>query len=160
MSQVQDSIPDSVKAFRQVLFLSQQLRTRFDQRLAPDDLTTAQAMALTVANRPDRSGPPSLGEVAAELRTSHQNLAVLLRALQRKGFVEVRADETDRRIRRIVVTGKSADYWHERDEADFAFIDSLFAGVAAPELAVLTQTLDRVIANTVAGHPSADDVSG
>lgn len=146
--------PSSVVCFRQILFLAQLLRYLFDRQLAEDGLSTAQAMALTVAGRPDRKAPPSLTELADELASSHQNLAVLLRGLARRGFVSVEQDPADGRVRRVVVQPESDSYWRQRDTADFAFIDHLFSGLSEDEQRDLTKLLSRLQDGVLATYRS------
>ena len=52
-------------------------------------------------NRPD---PPVIGEVAALLGMDRTTLTAALKSLARRGLVEVRPDETDKRSRRLILT--------------------------------------------------------
>lgn len=135
-----EELDPSVESFRRVLILAQQLRYLFDQRLADDDLTTAQAMVLTVVAV---IGSPSFSEIAAALATSHQNVAKLAESLRRKGFVTIEPDPDDRRIRRVRVTEQSREFWAQRDPGDFAFVQGLFGELSSPELATLVALLRR-----------------
>lgn len=136
--------PAGVDAFQQILFLAQLLRYLFDRRLAADGLSTAQAMALTVADRLGRDGPPSLTQLADELASSHQNLAVLLRGLSRQGFATVEPDTSDGRVRRVVVQPAWREYWQQRDADDFGLIHDLFAVLSEQEQVDLTRLLARL----------------
>src|SRR5262245_37133999 len=73
------------------------LARHFDQAFRPLRLTNGQ-MSL---NPPH---PPVMGEVAALLGLDRTTLTAALKSLQRRGVVEVRADERDNRSRRLVVT--------------------------------------------------------
>jgi DNA-binding MarR family transcriptional regulator len=77
------------------------LARRFDNVLCPLRLTHGQFSLLTSLNRP---GPPVMGEVAALLGMDRTTLTAALKSLQRRGLVEVRADETDKRSRRLILT--------------------------------------------------------
>lgn len=146
--------------FRHILFLAQLLRYLFDRRLADDGLSTAQAMALSVADRADRPGPPSLGELADELASSHQNVAMLMRALSRRGFVSVAPDPQDGRIRRVIVQPESRQYWESRDADDFAFVAGLFSGISDVELRELADVLSRLREPLVESYRAARSEAG
>lgn len=147
-----DDLPTEMIAFRQIVYLAQVLRYLFDRRLGDDGLSTAQAMALTAAQRPNGSGPPSLTELAADLATSHQNVAVLLRSLTDRGFVRIEPDPDDRRVRRVVVTDECRAYFAGRDDADLAFLERLFTALSEEELRVLVALLDRVLASATISY--------
>jgi DNA-binding MarR family transcriptional regulator len=76
------------------------LARRFDAALRPVRLTHGQFSLLNALNRPH---PPVMGEVAALLGMDRTTLTALLKTLQRRGLVEVRADEEDRRSRRLML---------------------------------------------------------
>jgi DNA-binding MarR family transcriptional regulator len=135
-------LPNAVRAFRGLLLVSQQMRYLFDRRLEADDLTTSQAMALTVVEF--SPNPPSFSDVATVIATSHQNVAKLVEGLERKGFVTVTPDHTDRRIRRIRATERSRRYWAQRDRGDFEFVDSFYSRVSERDLGVFVELLGRI----------------
>ena len=77
------------------------LARRFDNAFRAVGLTHGQFSLLMALNRPD---PPVIGEVAALLGMDRTTLTAALKALVRRGLVEVRADEEDRRSRRLILT--------------------------------------------------------
>jgi DNA-binding MarR family transcriptional regulator len=77
------------------------LARQFDEAFRPVGLTHGQFSLLTSLNRPH---PPVMGEVAALLGMDRTTLTAALKALVRRGLVEVRADEEDKRNRRLVLT--------------------------------------------------------
>jgi DNA-binding MarR family transcriptional regulator len=104
-----------IRTFRLIIVLAQELRTRMDQLLREDGLTTQQAALLTVIDALDE---PSIGQAAEALGTTHQNIKQLADALERKGFVRTAADPADRRIRRLATTPHSDATWQRRSDAD------------------------------------------
>jgi DNA-binding MarR family transcriptional regulator len=104
-----------IRTFRLIIVLAQELRTRMDQLLREDGLTTQQAALVTVIDAVDR---PSIGQAAQALGTTHQNIRQLADALERKGFVRIAADPADRRIRRLATTPQSDATWQRRSGAD------------------------------------------
>ncbi|GAA4596791.1 DNA-binding MarR family transcriptional regulator [Actinoplanes octamycinicus] len=128
--------PDSrlappVRAFRFSLVLAQRLRYLMDDRLRADGLTTQQAALLTAVHALDG---PTVTEAAAALGSTHQNVAQLVGALERKGMLRIEPDPADRRRRRLVPTEAGARYWASRDAGDEAAIAEWFAGLTPDEL--------------------------
>jgi len=74
---------------------------RFDEALRPLGLTSGQFSLLMSLNRPE---PPTIGHVADVLAMDRTTLTANLKPLVRRGLVEIRVDEADRRGRRLVLT--------------------------------------------------------
>ncbi|HEX5543153.1 MAG TPA: MarR family transcriptional regulator [Micromonospora sp.] len=131
-----------VRAFRTVLLLAQRLRYLMDQRLRADGLTTQQAALLTAVAA---LGRPSMTEAAAALGSTHQNVAQLVAALQRKGLMRVEPDPADRRRRCLTVTAQNERYWAGRDPDDVAAITEWFAVLSDEELEMFQTLAYRVL---------------
>lgn len=71
---------------------------RFDDVLRPVGLTNGQFSLLMSLNRPE---PPLMRDVASLLAMDRTTLTAMLKPLSRRGLLEVTADETDRRGRRL-----------------------------------------------------------
>jgi DNA-binding MarR family transcriptional regulator len=127
----ESELEPAVHAFRLILWLSQRLRYLMDDRLRADGLTTQQAALLTMVAS---LGRPSLREAAAAIRTTHQNVAQIVAALERKGLLRVEADLRDRRRRILVTTGANEEYWRNRNTADHAAVAEWFAVLSPEEL--------------------------
>ena len=74
---------------------------RFDEALRPVDLTNGQFSLLMSLNRPE---PASIGSVASLLAMDRTTLTAKLKPLERRGLVEVSADDADKRARRMTLT--------------------------------------------------------
>lgn len=74
------------------------LARRFDEALKPAGITSGQFSLLMSLNRPE---PPTIGSVASLLAMDRTTLTANLKPLERKGMVELLADDKDRRSRRI-----------------------------------------------------------
>ncbi|HJU18452.1 MAG TPA: MarR family winged helix-turn-helix transcriptional regulator [Stellaceae bacterium] len=74
---------------------------RFDATLRPLDLTSGQFSLLMALNRQE---PPSLGAVAALLAMDRTTMTANLKPLERRGLVQVRIDDEDKRRRRLALT--------------------------------------------------------
>jgi DNA-binding MarR family transcriptional regulator len=74
---------------------------RFDAALRPLGLTNGQFSLLMSLNRPD---PPTIGSVSALLAMDRTTLTANLKPLERRGLVQARVDDADRRGRRLTLT--------------------------------------------------------
>lgn len=133
----------SVQLFRLVLTLATHLRTRMDQRLAEVDLTTQQAGVLTFVGA--REQPPTLGETARSLGTSHQNARQIVAALERKGLIDVTTDPVDGRVRRLRLTGQVAETFADRDIADHREVAQWLSPLSEDEQRQAVALLYRVL---------------
>ena len=70
----------------------------FDEALRPVGLTNGQFSLLMSLNRPQ---PPLMGDVASLLAMDRTTLTAMLKVLTRRGLVEIRTDDDDRRGRRL-----------------------------------------------------------
>lgn len=137
-----------VQLFRIVLTLATHLRSRMDARLAEVDLTTQQAGVLTfVAQSAD---PPTLGDAARALGTSHQNVRQIVAALERKEMVDVVPDAADRRARRLTVTPRVAETFEDRDLTDHAMVARWMSVLDDEEQRQAVRLLGRLLQDLVA----------
>jgi DNA-binding MarR family transcriptional regulator len=74
---------------------------RIDDALRPVGLTSGQYSLLMSLNRP---APPRMRDVANLLAMDRTTLTANLKPLERRGLLEVRTDEKDRRTRRLILT--------------------------------------------------------
>jgi DNA-binding MarR family transcriptional regulator len=132
-----------LRLVRLVIVLAAHLRTAVDRQLAPDGLTTQQAAVVTVVRA---LGAPSLRDVARALSTTPQNVRQLVGPLVRKGFVRLRDDPADGRVKRLRSTAKCARYWAARDDRDHAELLALLADLPREEVERAVATLGRVLA--------------
>jgi DNA-binding MarR family transcriptional regulator len=77
------------------------LARHFDEAFRPWNLTNGQFSLMVALNR---KHPPVMGEVAALLAMDRTTLTAALKSLQRRGLVEARADDEDKRSRRLLLT--------------------------------------------------------
>lgn len=79
------------------------LARHFDEALGPIGLTHGQFSVMTALNRPEA---PTLSSVADLLGMDRTSLTAKLKALTKRGLVEVAVDAADRRSRRLSLTGE------------------------------------------------------
>jgi DNA-binding MarR family transcriptional regulator len=135
-------LPPAIRAFRTVLVLAQTLRYLMDDRLRADGLTTQQAALLTAVKA---LGSPSLNEAATALGSTHQNVAQLVAALQRKDLLRADPDPDDRRRVRLTTTPANDRYWRERDDTDHAAVTGWFAVLSDEEVETFCSLASRVL---------------
>lgn len=135
-------LPPPVRAFRTALVLAQRLRYLMDDRLRADGLTTQQAALLTVVSALDG---PSLNEAAAALGSTHQNVAQLVAALQRKKLLRTEPDPADRRRVRLFTTETNQRYWRGRDQADAEAVAQWFAVLSDEEIETFCTLANRIL---------------
>ncbi len=129
--------------------LSRTLHVYTDQAmteaLAEMDLTGAQGHILGYLNHCKEAPCPKDIEKYFEL--SHPTVSGLLARLEKKGFVELRTDEADRRCKRIYLLDKGRQY-HQAIHSHIEQMEEKIAkGFTEEEKQLLTQLLRRAIQN-------------
>lgn len=106
----------------------------FDEALRPIGITSGQFSLLMSLNRP---APPLMGEIAAFLAMDRTTLTAMLKPLQRRGLLEARTDEADRRGKRLVLLpeghallARAVPVWSRTEER----IEALLTGSDAERL--------------------------
>ncbi|WP_373356405.1 MarR family winged helix-turn-helix transcriptional regulator [Pseudoroseicyclus sp. CXY001] len=97
------------------------LARRFDLAFRPVGLTNGQFSLLMSLNRPE---PPRMGDVAWVLAMDRTTLTAALKPLERRGYLAVEPDATDRRARRLRLTeagrevlGRALPIWRSEHKA-------------------------------------------
>ena len=142
---MQQSFADGRKAidpryavFGTLFLLSNQLEAVGNHFLG--ELTTKQWFLLAVLTTFFEQ-PPTLGELAAQIGSSHQNVKQLALRLQQKGFVSLHKDEKDARALRVKATQKLQAYDQKTKETNALFINRLFEGFNQQQSACLLEDL-------------------
>lgn len=90
---------------------------------------------------------PTINELSEVMGSSHQNVKQILNKLESKGFVEVFADENDRRKQRIRLTDKCERFCEEHNEQSQKIIGRLFMGIPDEKLVETIKTIGMVEEN-------------
>lgn len=91
--------------------------------------------------------PPSIGELAEIMGSSHQNVKQLLLKLERKGFVAFAEDPADARRQRVLLTEECRAFCSRNDDRSAALMERMFHGVSPEQLAVTIDTITKIEAN-------------
>ena len=117
------------------------LRTVFDRRVRGTGLTRAQWLVLTRLHR--RPGA-SQTELAEMLEVDRASAGRMIDRMERKGWLERRADQVDRRINRLYLTGLArrahADMW----AVAVATVDDALSALSAEERMRYSELTSRV----------------
>lgn len=113
--------------------------------LASMDLTAAQGHILGFISH--RREAPCSRDIEEEFQLSHPTVSGLLSRLERKGFIEFRPDETDRRCKRIYILEKGHQVTQLMHRTIRAAEDQLVRDFTDSEKEQFSQLLLRAIAN-------------
>ena len=87
---------------------------------------------------------PTVKELSEIMGSSHQNVKQILIKLEKKGFVTITADESDKRKQRVELTDYCREFCNKNDEMSKSIMTKLFEGVSMEQLQVTIQTIIQI----------------
>ena len=114
------------------------------------ELTSAQGHIMGFLSHAKQ--PPCPKDIEEAFHLSHPTVSGLLSRLEKKGFVELRTDEHDRRCKRIHVLSKGIECHQKMHQTITRIEERLVSGFTAEEQRLFESFLDRAIAN-MGGDP-------
>lgn len=87
---------------------------------------------------------PTVKELAEIMGSSHQNVKQILLKLEKKGFVHISVDESDKRKQRIELTDYCREFCENNDEMAMNVMKKMFGGVSEEQLQVTIQTIIQI----------------
>ncbi len=87
---------------------------------------------------------PTIKELAEIMGCSHQNVKQILLKLEKKGFVQITADENDRRKQRIELTDYCREFCVRNNETSVNIMRNMFEGVSEEQLQCTIQTIIQI----------------
>ncbi|MDD6207777.1 MAG: MarR family transcriptional regulator [Clostridiales bacterium] len=87
---------------------------------------------------------PTLKELAEIMGSSHQNVKQILLKLEKKGFVSIVADETDKRKQRIVLTQYCLEFCQENQKRSSHVMKKMFGGIPEEQINTTIQTIIQI----------------
>ena len=126
---------------------TRQLRKHFDRRATRLELTRAQWRALKATSRQEGL---SQAELADYLDMEAIPVGRVIDRLEKTGFVERRADPTDRRRWRLYLTPKAHAVVGEMEDIATGLREDALRGVERDDLDALMRVLGRIKENLVA----------
>ena len=113
--------------------------------LASMDLTAAQGQIMGfIIHRPE---PPCARDIEEVFQLSHPTVSGLLSRLEKKGFIEFRPDENDRRCKRIFILDKGRELEATMHHCIRTAEERLVQGFTEEEKEQFAQYLTRAIDN-------------
>ena len=91
--------------------------------------------------------PPTLKELADIMGSSHQNVKQILMKLEKKGYVQILPDQTDKRKQRIVLTEKTRAFCEEHEEGSQRIVGKIFEGIDPRDIGVTINTIMQMEKN-------------
>ena len=85
--------------------------------------------------------PPTIRELSQLVGSSHQNVKQILMKLEKLDYINLCADQTDRRKLRVIMSDKARAFLEKYDRPSWDFMERLFHGVDPQQLASTIETL-------------------
>jgi DNA-binding MarR family transcriptional regulator len=114
---------------------------RFDEAFRPLGLNNWQFSLLMALNRPT---PLTMSGLAEHLAMDRTTTTANLKPLERRGLVEIRRDEKDARVRRIVLTEAGRAVLAEAVDRWRAANDAVVASLGGTDLAAFRSALRTI----------------
>jgi MarR family transcriptional regulator, transcriptional regulator for hemolysin len=132
------------------------MRRDFERRSRSSGLTRAQWAVLAYLARSEGTSQAALAEM---LEIEPITLVRLLDRLETAGWVERRPDPTDRRVRRLFLTGTARPLMEQFQELASATREAALAGLNEVERRLLTDLLTKVRTN-LSGRDLTTEAAG
>ena len=87
---------------------------------------------------------PTVKELAEIMGSLHQNVKQILLKLEKKGFVHITVDESDKRKQRIELTDYCREFCAKNDEMTVNIMRKMFEGVSEEQLQVTIKTIIQI----------------
>lgn len=126
------------------------------QALTQMDLTAAQGHILAFLSHHPQ--PPCPKDIENAFHLSHPTVSGLLSRLEKKGFIQLRPDEADRRCKRIFLLPKGEACHRSLHQTILQTEAQLVASFTQEEKEIFTRLLDRAIEN-MGGYPCRKEES-
>lgn len=136
--------------------VSRLMRRAFEERLAGNPLTLAQARALLYVSRNEGVRQVELADL---LEIQPMTIARLIDQLAEQGLVERRPDPTDRRAYRIHLTREAAPQLATIQAAGAAVRAEAMRGLSQEEAAMVVSAVKKMRANLAGGQKATEKPS-
>ena len=134
--------------FGGLFVITQRWKNIGDRYLQKENLTTVQWLLLAILEK-RFDNPPTLSQAAEAMGTSRQNVKQVALKLEKRGFLQLIADTSDNRIRRLYMTKQSRLFWEQREEKDDLNLAVLFTGLTDDEIKIMYGIVRKLERQTV-----------
>jgi MarR family transcriptional regulator, transcriptional regulator for hemolysin len=121
-------------------------RTLFDQKVKELGITRAQWSALATLSRHEQEGTIQ-SDLARELEVGKVTIGGLIDRLEINGIVERRADNDDRRIRRVFITQKGYDVIEQMQKIGRELNSVIMKNIALDQIHLAEEVLHEMKVN-------------
>lgn len=130
--------------FANIFLLSNKLQILGDNYL--EEITVKQWLLLMMikVNQLER---PSIKEVADLIGSTRQNTKKMLESLQKKGYVALQQNLTDKRSLSVILTDKTHLFFNQFEHKGTIFVEQLFAGTKQEQLESMRETVNILFKN-------------
>lgn len=90
---------------------------------------------------------PTMNDLSKVMGCSRQNVKQIVSSLEKKGFIELRVSETDKRKQQIYLTKKSFEMAEKYRMKETEFIERMFRGVTEEEVDVAYGIISKIEGN-------------
>ena len=90
---------------------------------------------------------PTLKELSDIIGSSHQNLKQILIKLEKKGFIEFKTDDSDKRKQRIYLTDYCREFCNKNDDVCITIMGTMFDGISKKDLETTIKTITKIEGN-------------
>ena len=91
--------------------------------------------------------PPTLRELSDILGSSHQNVKQILLKLEKKDFIRVETDPSDKRKQRVVLTDRCRAFCAKNDAMSRQLMGTMFVGIPEADIQTTIQTITNIEKN-------------
>jgi len=110
-------------------------------------ITTKQWFVLAAVSRFIEK-PPNIGDIAALLGTSRQNIKKMVVILERQGYLKAEKDENDMRNILLTLTGQCLEYFKGRERQEDEYLERIFHGIDDKTLEAVRSGMNKLLENT------------
>ncbi len=132
---------------QQIATVREKTHTRMEQYLRDYGLAEIAPSHGAVLIALDRSGPLSMGDLAADVGRDKSTVTVLVNRLERLGYVNRQSDPDDLRVTRISLTDRARKARRRFLAVSGKMNRQFFAGFSASELAEFRRLLTKLQSN-------------
>ena len=123
--------------------LSNRIQTIGDKEL--EDITLKQHFLLVALEM--FTTPPTLKQMGELVGCSYQNVKRMAEQLEKKNYLQIKKDETDKRKLLLVSTGKKQELEGEINKVTTEFMERLYRDIPKENLIITLQTLMKMDQN-------------
>ena len=129
--------------------LHRSFKKQLDEQLKEKELTGVQFGVLGQLGRLERSGQGEVYQKDLELAThvTHPTMTEIIKRLERKGYIECRKSEGDRRHKCILSTARAKALCSEVSAAEDYAAQRILDGLTEEEIAALERLLEKILVN-------------